>query len=111
MWQPSQQLQFNQQLQSQLESTNACTLRVGSSSVPVVAATAGLRRSKDLMTGGLLNEDEITFRVSKALLPVVPDVGTRIVWVEKTLVFRVQKFASTPGVDPAWHLVCGAPEK
>ena len=94
-----------------MEASNPCTLRIGTNPAPITAATAGLRRSKDLISGGLLNEDEITFRISKSVCPVVPDVGTRVVWVEKTMVFRVQKFTSTPGIDPAWHLICGAPEK
>lgn len=97
---------FRLQVAAEQESLFPCTLNFGGDETAVPAATAGLRRGTGLIIGGQLEEDDIVFRVRKSLLDAMPEPGTRLAWVERTMQFRIQRVTDGGDADPCYLLTC-----
>lgn len=72
----------------------------------LVASVGSLRRGEKHEDVSFLDTDDIAFRVRKELLPEMPTVGLRVLWVERALTFRLEEVRDTGDTDPAWRLSC-----
>jgi hypothetical protein len=102
----SQLQRFAQRGQAQLQQLQPCMIKLGGIDYP--AATAGVRHAKTLELGGMLDDYDIRFRLAKTDHPNMPEVGVRVLWVEKNLWFRVLRVSSGAPHDAGWHLGCQA---
>lgn len=101
---------FRARAQSTLEELFPATIKLGEVATEYAAAVGSFRRADKLAPGGFLNDDDVVFRVRKDLVSERPEVGLRLVWVQKTITFRIVK-VSEGGADNAWHIACKAVDK
>ena len=99
---------FGARLQTALEEVFPATIRLGTSSTDLAAATVGLKRADALGEGGFTLEDTISFRVRKSLVETRPALGTALLWTQRSLTFAVDEVRES-AVDNSWLLVCKNP--
>ena len=97
---------FRATVQKTMEAMFPCTITIGSSITQIPAATGGLRTGTGLILGGQLPDDSIIFRARLALFSPRPKNGDRIIWVERSLAFRVQKVSDNGASDPSILITC-----
>jgi hypothetical protein len=111
---PARLLAFRQRSHAEKEGLFPATIRIGTTatapapeSPSIIATTAGLvRKESPLQSGGYNDGDDIKFRVSKERLPELPEVGTRLVWIERNIVFVISSTRDGTAQDPRWVLGC-----
>jgi hypothetical protein len=99
--------------QAELENLFPATVMFSGDNTQYAASAGGYRRGdQTLSIEGLLSEQQVGFRVRKALLSAMPEVGTRLTWVDRgNLTFRILRVSDGSVNDPAWHLACEAINK
>lgn len=101
---------FRGRVQASMESLFPATIKIGADTTEYAAATTGLKRTQDSNTVGTFNldDDDISFRLRKEIYPTIPEVGSRLIWVDRSLVFRIVRAKDTEATDPAWYIGCEA---
>lgn len=98
---------FRSQVQGELESLLACTLRLDAAGVaPVPAVTDGMRTTTHIQNGVMVKSQIIAFRIRRDLLKVIPTSGHRVTWEEQKETFRLETVGNAGTADPALVLNC-----
>jgi len=99
---------FRAKARAQSESLYPATVKLGGSDTALAATTAGLRKKERLAVGGMLDDDDIVFRVRKELIDTLPEVGSRILWVEENLTFRIDGIGTGDATSAFYRFGCNA---
>lgn len=106
----AQLLDLRTQAQAQLEDLFPAMIAIaGLTTAPVLAAGGTLRETgAQLMSGGIIGDYDLAFRVRQALLSGTPEVGQRLTFAGQT--WRIMR-VTVPANDVVFVLACDNPGK